>query len=229
MWDLLGPGIKSVSLVLQGIFLMTGPPWKPLKFFKCQCELRIYKKVGKHINCIKSQILNPCVFNILCDEMGHTHTNIQWSLQRKAIMWFFKLSTHCPGHFYLKKMTDYGYEDLGIWKTFSWKQSELSLQGKQLAIFVAINKTGAFKQVWKTCICHHEFNSFLILKMGLPWWLSSEESACQCRRQGLDPWVKEIPWRRKWQPTPVFLPKKSHGQSRLVGYSPWCWKESDPT
>ena len=49
MWDLLGPGIKSVSLVLQGIFLTTGPPWKSLNFFKCQCELRIYKKVGKHI------------------------------------------------------------------------------------------------------------------------------------------------------------------------------------
>ena len=105
MWDLLGPGIKSMSLdVLQGIFLMTGPPWKPLKIFKCQFELRIFNKAGKHTNCIyKSQILNPCLFNILCDEMGHTYTNIQCSLQRKAIMWFFKLPTHCPGHFYLKK------------------------------------------------------------------------------------------------------------------------------
>ena len=34
-------------------------------------------------------------------------------------------------------------------------------------------------------------------------------------------WVGMIPWRRKWQPTPVFLPGKSHGQIRLVGYSPW--------
>ena len=37
---------------------------------------------------------------------------------------------------------------------------------------------------------------------------------------GLDPWVGKIPWSRKWQPTPVFLPGKSHGQRSLVGYSP---------
>ena len=36
-----------------------------------------------------------------------------------------------------------------------------------------------------------------------------------------------IPWRRKWQPTPVFLPGESHGQRSLVGYSPWGRKESD--
>ena len=56
---------------------------------------------------------------------------------------------------------------------------------------------------------------------GLPWWLSSKDSACQCRRQEFDPWVGKIPWRRKWQPTPVFLPGKSHGQRSLAGYSLW--------
>ena len=35
------------------------------------------------------------------------------------------------------------------------------------------------------------------------------------------PWLRKIPWRRKWQPTPVFLPGKSHGHRSLVGYSPW--------
>ena len=35
------------------------------------------------------------------------------------------------------------------------------------------------------------------------------------------PWVRKIPWRRKWQPTPVILPGKSHGQRSLVGYNPW--------
>ena len=39
----------------------------------------------------------------------------------------------------------------------------------------------------------------------------------------------EDPWRRKWQPTPVFLPRKSHGQRSLIGYSPWGHKESDMT
>ena len=39
----------------------------------------------------------------------------------------------------------------------------------------------------------------------------------------------EDPWRRKWQPTPVLLPGKSHGQRSLIGYSPWDYKESDTT
>ena len=52
-------------------------------------------------------------------------------------------------------------------------------------------------------------------------WLSDKESACQCRRWGFSPWVGKIPWRRKWQPTPVFLPGESHGQRSLAGYSPW--------
>ena len=43
------------------------------------------------------------------------------------------------------------------------------------------------------------------------------------------PWVGKIPWRRKWQPTPVFLPEKSHGPWSLVGYHPWGRKESDTT
>ena len=59
--------------------------------------------------------------------------------------------------------------------------------------------------------------------------LSGKESACQCRRHRFDPWVGKIPWRRKWQPTPAFLPGKSHGQRSLVGYSPWSHKESDMT
>ena len=49
----------------------------------------------------------------------------------------------------------------------------------------------------------------------------------QCRKHGFDPWVKMIPWRREWQPIPVFLPRELHGQRRLVDYSPWGRKESD--
>ena len=58
-------------------------------------------------------------------------------------------------------------------------------------------------------------------KLGLPWWLSGKEANFQCRRCRLDPWVGKIPWRRKWQPTPVLLPGESHRQWSLVGYSPW--------
>ena len=48
--------------------------------------------------------------------------------------------------------------------------------------------------------------------------------AGNARDVGFYPWVGKIPWRRKWQPTPVFLPGKSHGQRSLVGYSLWSCK-----
>ena len=57
-----------------------------------------------------------------------------------------------------------------------------------------------------------------------------KESACNTdRRCGFDPGVGKISWRRKWQPTSVFLPGKSHGQRSLVGYRPWGHKELDVT
>ena len=46
----------------------------------------------------------------------------------------------------------------------------------------------------------------------------------QRRRPRFDFWIRKIPWRRKWQLTPVFWPGKSHGQRSLVGYSPWGCK-----
>ena len=58
--------------------------------------------------------------------------------------------------------------------------------------------------------------------LGFPWWLSGKESGCQYRRYRrprFDPWVGNIPWKRKWPPTPVFLPGKFHGQRSLAGYS----------
>ena len=58
----------------------------------------------------------------------------------------------------------------------------------------------------------------------LPRWLSGKESACQYRGHRLNRWVRKIPWSRKWQPTPVFLPGKSQGQRSLVGYHPWGHK-----
>ena len=59
---------------------------------------------------------------------------------------------------------------------------------------------------------------------------NGKESSCQGRRYkrlGFSPWVRKIPWSGKWQPTPVFLPGKSHRQRSLVSYSPWGLKESD--
>ena len=70
---------------------------------------------------------------------------------------------------------------------------------------------------WVYCLC------------GLPWWLRGSSVCLRYGRPGFDPWVRKIPWRSKWQPTPVFLPGESHGQRSLVGYSPRGCKESDMT
>ena len=83
------------------------------------------------------------------------------------------------------------------------------------------------------CLLHWQTGSLpLALHVKLPRWLSGKESACQGGRhwrRGFDPWVGKIPWSRKWQPTPVLLPRKSHGQRSLAGYSPWGCKELDTT
>ena len=67
---------------------------------------------------------------------------------------------------------------------------------------------------FSSSICHEVMGS------GLSWWLRWERIHLQCRRPGLDTLPGEIPWRREWKPTLVFLPGKSRGQRSLVSYSP---------
>ena len=95
-----------------------------------------------------------------------------------------------------------------------------------------------------------EFLSFIWLRIGvtsekevsfhnsystiesLPRWLSGKKSSCQCsrcRRHEFDPWVRKSPRGGNGNPTPVFLPTKTHGQRSLMGYSPGGHRESDAT
>ena len=63
-------------------------------------------------------------------------------------------------------------------------------------------------------------------------WHSDTNSACHCRRLRrcrFDPWARKIPWRREWQPTPISLSGKSHGQRNLARYSPRSCKQLDTT
>ena len=89
-----------------------------------------------------------------------------------------------------------------LFKTYQW--------------FITLNKIELFFIAYKTRI----------------WFLFFLYVYCiclQCGRPGFNPWVGKIPWRRKWQPTPGFLPGESHGRRSLVGYSPRGRKESDTT
>ena len=65
--------------------------------------------------------------------------------------------------------------------------------------------------------------------MDFPGGSEGKASACNAGDLGSIPRSRSFPWRRKWQPIPVSLPGKSHGQRSLVGYSPWGRKESDTT
>ena len=82
--------------------------------------------------------------------------------------------------------------------------------------------------------CAHLYSS-PIFTLGFPGGSvvkKKKRSTCQCRkckRHEFNPWVRKIPWGRKWQPTPVFLPGQFHGQRSLVDYSPWGHKELDKT
>ena len=65
--------------------------------------------------------------------------------------------------------------------------------------------------------------------MGFPGGSVVKNPPVNAETQKFNSWVGKILWRRKWQPTPVFLPGKSHGQTSLEGYSPWGRKESNMT
>ena len=93
------------------------------------------------------------------------------------------------------------YSRVGVW-TLEWSQ------------IACISRCSLFSSSWASQV------------------VSSKEATCQCRRcrrQGFEPWFEKIPYRRKWQLTPVLLPGKSHGQKNLAGYSPRSCKESDMT
>ena len=74
-----------------------------------------------------------------------------------------------------------------------------------------------------------EKNPYGSAHLGIPDSASGKEPVCRCRRCRSDPWVRKIPWKRAWQPAPIFLPQKSHGQRNLMGYRPGDHKESDTT
>ena len=74
-----------------------------------------------------------------------------------------------------------------------------------------------------------------MISLDFPGGSDDKESACNAGDPGSipgwgsNPSVRKIPWRREWQPNPVFLLGESHGQKSLAGYSPWGRKESDMT
>ena len=120
--------------------------------------------------------------------------------------------------------------------------SNLSFNYCLLSVFPSLNYTTCFgavlfssctqnanKSAWHMVGAQSKFSLNELLPMGSPWWLIGKRSFFPRRRRGFHPWMGKIPWRRKCQPTPIFLPGKFHRQRRLAGYSPPGPKESDKT
>ena len=112
--------------------------------------------------------------------------------------------------------------------SFPW----LTMQS-QIFIFFHIQCSSNFSSVVPFCIPQSKFTvNKKSHHKGFPAVANCQESAWQCRghkRPGLDPWLEKIPWRRKWQPTPIFLPEKLHGQSRPCKKSRTSFHEVEKT
>ena len=127
-------------------------------------------------------------------------------------MWF---------HLYIKRLRQFGlnWEGHSIWVFIFPNQR---LQKQQCLPYKKTNISRTNKLVQLVRLSTDYLTRY---QSWFPRWHRSKESAYQClrcKRQGFNPWVGKIPWRRKWQPTPpVFLPGKSHGQRSLGDYSPW--------
>ena len=120
-------------------------------------------------------------------------------------------------------------------KNFIWYMSNTILVPEirpQWAIILSLNQISQnlllAPAILVPGILKHHCHCVTLLLQNLELSLNStsgggKEPTCQCRRfkrRGFNPWVGKIPWKRSWQPIPIFLPGESHGQKSLVGYSP---------
>ena len=105
-------------------------------------------------------------------------------------------------------------------------------------ILYQLSHKGSSVKLKCLCLAHKEGDYLTVLTcekkltypfQRLPSWLSGQEPGRQCRRCRFDPWVGKIPWRRKWLPSPVFLPGKYYGQRSLAGTVHGVAQEPDMT
>ena len=121
-----------------------------------------------------------------------------------------------------------GFPRQGYWSQLPFPSpGSLSDPGIKSMSLTSPALAGRFFTTSATCLVLSEA-CFPELYSGLYSYIG-ERICLQCKRPEFSPWVGKMPWRRKWQPTLVFLPGKFHAQRSLVGYSPWGHKESDMT
>ena len=130
----------------------------------------------------------------------HTHTHIH--------IYIYICSTSCFVHLvYPEALSASAYTDLS-----HYSLQLLCSPLHACAILIQPDINGHLNHFWSFVTISNTVRASLVVQ--------PKRILLQCRRWGFNPWVRKIPWRRKWQPTPVFSPGKSHGQRILAGYSP---------
>ena len=169
-----------------GVYSNSCPLWCTDKESACQCR-----------RC-KGSKLNPCV--------GKLHWGRTWEPTPILL----------PGKFHGQRSAA-GYSP---WGRKEWDVTECAhtqTQHRQIYLLGELN-IHRDKGIWILGIIdqsYHECKIQKILFSGLPWWLRWSRICLQCGKPGFDPWVGKIPWRREWQPTPVFLPGESFDRGAL--------------
>ena len=121
----------------------------------------------------------------------------------------------------------------GQYWSFSFSLSPSSEYSGLISFRIDWSDLLAVQGTLKSLLQHHsskaailQCSAFLYIKHPVK---NPPANAGDVKRTRLDPWVGKITWRRKWQPTPVFLPGRFHGKRSLMGYSPWVCKQLDMT
>ena len=151
------------------------------------------------------------------------------SLQSKGLSRVFSNTIVLKHQFFGAQLSSQSNSHIHTWpleKPYPWRDGPLlaimsllfDMLSSLVIIFLPWSKQASFNFMAAGTICS-DFGAQKDTYLGLSWWLSGKKLACQCRRQkcGFNPWVRKIPWRRSQQPTPVFLPGKSHGQKEIHG------------
>ena len=172
---------------------------------------------------------NKCSISVYCLEMLASESWVQWKIKTHWNIKKFLFPAMCNivwwwgGRFYLRYMK---YTIISVQACLHLLPNisfSLFLMLELLFYFTLCQYSLGLLPVSDLSSCPQKL--VFIWSYG---WLSGKKSTCQCRnhrRRMLDPWVRKIPWGRKWQPTPVFLPGKSYGQRNLAGCRPWGCKE----
>ena len=134
-------------------------------------------------------------------------TCIQISQEAGKVVWYSHLFKNYPQFAVIYTVKSFGIVNKAVvFLVFPWFFDYPTDVSDSISGFSASSKSSF--NIWK-------FMVLVLLKSFLEnfeHWLSGKESTCSRRRCRFDPWVGKIPGRRKWQPTPVFLPGKSHGR-----------------